>query len=286
MLESGDQDVQARADKALFKLLWEDSLYSPLLLEPEDEFSHLLLYNLLFEEIVHDVHCVDCGRDSTFKRAGGGDKFQAFARSGIEANWAKEIDPVTQYWFREIRISCQRDTSHVYRFFLRLRGKSLQKVGQFPSMEDVAGADIKRFRPVLSKELFSDLHRAGGLYSHGVGIGSFVYLRRIFETLIFDHHAAHVAEHGSIEGFETMRMLEKVSALTTSLPPTLVEYKNVYSILSKGVHELDEATCKRYFPAVKSMIIAVLEQDLQLKAKKEADARLKREMQQILGEIS
>ncbi|MBN8934372.1 MAG: hypothetical protein J0G97_21910, partial [Rhizobium pusense] len=94
-----------------------------------------------------------------------------------------------------------------------------------------------------------------------------------------------VAEKGEIEGFEGMRMMEKVAALSSSLPPALVTYKNVYGILSKGVHELDEETCRRYFPAVRAMIIAILEQDLQNRAKAEAEDKLKREMQNILGEI-
>ncbi|MCI9865791.1 hypothetical protein RHIZ_07545 [Rhizobium skierniewicense] len=278
-------DVSGSVNKALNELFWERSLYSPVALKEGDEVSRRILFGVLFDEIVHDAHCVHCGRDSPFRRDKKTEEYDAFVYSGIAANWKNEIDPVTQYWYSEAKLICQRNSLHVYRFHFSLQGKTLQKIGQFPSMEDISGADVKRFRSVLDKSLFSDLHRAGGLYSHGIGIGSFVYLRRIFESLITSHHATYVAEHGEIEGFNAMRMMEKVAALSSTIPSSLIEYKNVYGILSKGVHELDEDTCKKYFPAVKAMIIAILEQDLQKKAKAETEARLKQEMNLILGEI-
>ena len=48
--------------------------------------------------------------------------------------------------------------------------------------------DIKKYRKILGKEKYGEFGRAVGLYTHGIGIGSYVYLRRIFENLIEEAH--------------------------------------------------------------------------------------------------
>ena len=54
-------------------------------------------------------------------------------------------------------------------------------------MADISEAELRPYSKVLSAEEYRELTRAVGFTaSHGVGIGSFVYLRRIFERLIED----------------------------------------------------------------------------------------------------
>src|SRR5205823_229147 len=62
----------------------------------------------------------------------------------------------------------------------------LQKVGQFVSIADLHIGQIKKYNTVLSKEQLKEFTRAIGLAANGIGIGSFVYLRRIFENLILE----------------------------------------------------------------------------------------------------
>jgi hypothetical protein len=74
--------------------------------------------------------------------------------------------------------------------------------------------------------------------------GSYVYLRRIFERLIkgrFDEFKE--TEKWSEEDFLKVRMHERIELLKEHLPEFLVRNKKVYSILSLGVHELDEKVC-------------------------------------------
>lgn len=71
-----------------------------------------------------------------------------------------------------------------------------------------------------------------------------------------------------------MRMDEKIDALKAVLPPALVKNKATYTILSKGLHELDERTCQLYFPVVRSAIIRILEQDFQRREADKAEAAL------------
>jgi len=107
-------------------------------------------------------------------------------------------------------------------------------------MEDIAYADIEKYRSILGKQYFSELHRAGGLASHGIGIGAFVYLRRIFERLIFQHREEYDPGGTQIPNFATLRMDEKIEKLRSVLPAAVVRNKAAYAILSKGLHELSE----------------------------------------------
>ena len=60
----------------------------------------------------------------------------------------------------------------------------LEKVGQEPSMADLQMFDIEKYKKVLSSDSFRDFSMALGLHASGVGCGSLLYLRRIYETLI------------------------------------------------------------------------------------------------------
>ena len=58
------------------------------------------------------------------------------------------------------------------------------KIGQYPSLADIANDESRTYRSVLDETDGAELHRVIGLAAHGVGVGSFVYLRRILERLI------------------------------------------------------------------------------------------------------
>ncbi|MBU5440098.1 hypothetical protein KQI42_19065 [Tissierella sp. MSJ-40] len=86
-----------------------------------------------------------------------------------------------------------------------------------------------------------------GLFSHGIGIGAFVYLRRIIESLVFDKfkEVSNTIEINT-ETFKHSEFKEKIDILGEHLPKILVQNKNIYSIVSKGIHELTEDECIEY----------------------------------------
>ena len=59
----------------------------------------------------------------------------------------------------------------------------MKKIGQYPSVADLSFPELKDYRKVMSKDDDKELKRAIGLHASGIGIGSFVYLRRIFERI-------------------------------------------------------------------------------------------------------
>lgn len=176
---------------------------------------------------------------------------------------------------------CSRNRDHRLLFFLKtefsLDGNIyITKIGQFPSTADITNEDTKKYVKVLGRERSREFNKAIGLVSHGVGIGSFVYLRRIFENLIEEaHNEAQGETDWNEEEYLKARMNEKVGLLKSHLPEFLVQHKSLYSILSKGIHELSEEECLDMFPIVRSGIELILDEKIEQleKAKKTAEAR-------------
>jgi hypothetical protein len=162
-------------------------------------------------------------------------------------------------WF-----SCSRDKNHRVCFVFHSHEGILQKIGQYPSLADLAVPDLQKYRSVLGDEGFRELTRAVGLASHGVGVGAFVYLRRIFETLIEKARQQAAMEQGWDEAvFENARMDEKIAMLKQHLPNFLVDNRKLYGIMSMGVHTLSETKCLETFPVVRVGIELMLDEHLE-----------------------
>lgn len=141
---------------------------------------------------------------------------------------------------------------------------NLIKTGQFPSVASFHIQQVKQYDKLLEKSDLKEFTRAIGLAANGVGIGSFVYLRRIFENLIY----TSVEEMKSKEKFDEMafnrlRMAERIDYLKNYLPAFLVDHKELYSILSLGIHELTEEDCLQHFDVVKAGIEFILDEKLE-----------------------
>lgn len=258
------------------ELLFETSLYAGL---PVLDDDHDKIEKLRKGGIQLDAYCIRCKRGSIFKsfktiNSGTG------AKRGAVISSTEALDLMLQQAPFTTQIVCQR-CALIYTYYFRFTDTGLTKVGQYPSMEDILSHDLQPYRKLLRPEDFAELHRAGGLYSHGIGIASFVYLRRIFERLIGLHYNELEKEGKPVPGFWEKRMDEKIQALASVLPPALVKYKKTYAILSKGLHELDEDTCRRFYPVVRAAIIRILDQDLQARKAAEAEEELDRQVNAI-----
>ena len=162
----------------------------------------------------------------------------------------------------------------------------MQKIGQYPSIADFHIYEIKQYDKLLPNDVLKEFTKAIGLAANGVGIGSFVYLRRIFENLILESFE-EAKQEGKVEEetFSRSRMDEKIELLKDYLPPFLVKNKSIYSILSKGIHELDENTCLEYFDPMKVAIEIILDQKLEKKKQKEKEEEAMKKIQQLRKEI-
>lgn len=254
-------------------ILLDTSLYARL---PISNLDRKKLADLRAHNFQIDAHCIQCEASSIFKTnrtVGGG----------------RGLPMHSEWMFKPCQFACDLICQRCglkYSYHFRLDEDCLQKIGQFPSLEDIGSASIAKYRKLLRQSDFAELRRATGLYSHGIGIGSFVYLRRIFERLIKLHHDELKAAGTPVADFDRLRMDEKIAAMGAVLPPALVRNSKTYQILSKGLHELDEETCSAFFPVVKAAIIQILEQDLAKRHAKEAEAELEKQIANIASEIS
>lgn len=222
------------------------------------------LYNFISVSTNIDCFCVDCQEPSVFIG-----KKNELPMPDFEFQLDDRV--FTREFF------CSRKYRHTAYFHFRLKGGILCKIGQSPSMADIAESDLRQYRKVLSEDEYRELSKAVGLASHGVGIGSFVYLRRIFERLIAEAREPAAKVPGWDQGkFEQSRMEDKIRLLEHFLPPFLVEQRKLYSILSSGIHALTEKDCLEAFPAVRVGIELILDQKVAAKQQQEKMAAAKK----------
>ena len=160
--------------------------------------------------------------------------------------------------------------------------EAIMKVGQFPSVADIHIGQIKKYNKILEKPSLREFTKAIGLAANGVGIGSFVYLRRIFEGLVNDAYE-EAKKYGTINeaSFEKQRMNEKIESLQGYLPPFIVEHSSIYGILSNGIHELSEDECLAYFDTLRASIEMILDQRIEQKMKKQKESEVVKKINSI-----
>lgn len=164
--------------------------------------------------------------------------------------------------YHTINWICRGNKDHIFSVNLRFDGRTIQKVGQYPSHADFAIAEYAELSKQLGEDDRREFNKALGLFAHNVGIGSFVYLRRILEHLVerrFDDLKDE--NEWDVDEFRSKKMHDKVAFLKDHLPDYLVENKAIYGILSKGVHELEEPVCIDAFPVLRDAILTILRDD-------------------------
>jgi hypothetical protein len=167
--------------------------------------------------------------------------------------------------FAEFYVKCKR-WDDLFNFFIRYDKEKeiITKIGQYPSIADFHIHEVKQYAKVLPKEKLREFTRAIGLAANGIGIGSFVYLRRIFESLIEEAHTITKKDEGwNEDAFSRARMGDKIQMLAANLPPFLVDNKSLYGILSVGVHALNEEDCLAHFDTVRVGIELILDEKLE-----------------------
>jgi hypothetical protein len=186
-----------------------------------------------------------------------------------------------------VKIKCKRTDDVFWYYILWLPTENqIQKIGQFPSVADFHISEVKQYSKLLNNDRLREFTRAIGLAANGVGIGSFVYLRRIFESLINDAYLLAKSE-GSVneEEFKKARMDEKISLLAHHLPVFLFENRTMYSILSLGIHQLNEKDCLAHFDTLRVGIEIILDEKLDELRKKEKVEAAKQKLSALRGQL-
>lgn len=205
---------------------------------------------LKYFEGTMDSFCPWCKRDSVFEGAPKRVEYDT---------WDSTRDQVYA-----VSLKCSRSKDHELFYVVKVVSETIQKIGQFPSIADLQLQNLKKYAKVLGEERYREFTKAVGLSAHGIGVGSFVYLRRIFESLIEDAHQ-DAATSGQVdeEEYQRGRVADRIALLRGFVPDFLADHPKLYSILSKGIHELSEDECLQHFPVVKVGIELILDDKIE-----------------------
>ena len=178
------------------------------------------------------------------------------------------------------------DDTHHLDFVVLTDNHEMKKIGQYPSVADLTFPELKQYQKVSSQQDMKEIRRAIGLYAQGIGVGSYVYMRRILERLIYKvQEKAITVNIYSAADFTNKKVSERITMLKKYLPDMLVNNTTIYGIVSKGIHELSEEDCILYFPVVKDVIYMILEQWEQKRKKEEREKLLSSSLSKIAGEV-
>jgi hypothetical protein len=240
-----------------------------------------------------DCFCVHCGTNRIFEFLDSEvHNDTGFIRMTIDDPGGRSRKPKKEEIFNSylnrryvLTYRCTRERQHTILFDLIVTSEKIIKIGQYPSVADLLIPSIVKYKSILDKQ-FREFSKAIGLFAHGIGIGSFVYLRRIIEKLVFDKFQQFSNELGvTAEEFEHLKFDDKIAVLKEHLPTVLVKNKNIYGIVSKGIHELSEDECLRMFPFIRTGIELILDDLLAEKERLEKEKLFETFVAQKTGEL-
>lgn len=295
------QNLFTLSTEANGKFITLSPLYKSYKLDKEhlSNFEYFLSKDVRFDDlfdlpVIFDTYCTKCKKESTFKNLFSEDErtitnFEIEHLKGhrktYDLKWNRERIYVKEF-------VCARNGDHIntYIFLLSKSNQfskanstfSITKIGEYPSALESHSTSLKKY-----KKHFSDYHdelvRSLKIYSSGIGVGAFVYLRRIFENLVWDafKRLKETESQISENDFKEKKMVEKIEYLKDELPEFLVDNKIVYSILSKGIHSLEESTCLQMYNFIKDSILLILDQEIERREKEIKTDKLKKEINHV-----
>lgn len=243
--------LDAESQRAAFDLLFVQGLYAEA--ATDTPLGEELEGKLRYGRFAFDAYCVSCKRETTFR-------VSSKEIPGRGANPRYPVQEAAPAPLFAVHATCQRDFT-VYSYIVQVTGEKVRKIGQWPSMADLAFGELKTIDKSLDAVDRHELGKALGLFAHDSAIGAFAYLRRVFERMIDRAHERQETAGHPISGFADMRMDAKVGALKDELPDMVVRNSGVFSILSLGLHELTEEQCNKHFPVIKAVLFQMLEQE-------------------------
>jgi len=249
------------------RFVFETPLYEELYIENEKKLFRMVKIG----SSRVDGHCLYCKKNSVF-----------FSNFEIKGESVSIRHSITGYHFLKFTcarchlqniIVCVLISAETTDFTTQMKKIKIRKIGQWPTHADLANKELDKYLKVLSTEDRGEIARANGLAAHGVNIGAFVYLRRVFERLIYRAFERSALEMNR-DDFSKLRMPEKMDTVKEQLPKFVREHKNIYRILSKGIHELNESECGKYYEILKQSIILILDREKEIALREESEEKL------------
>ncbi|MFW2137402.1 hypothetical protein ACK2M7_14205 [Chryseobacterium sp. TY4] len=240
------------------------------------EFTESELINLFFyfDDDDHttidflDSYCPVCKTETVFNSIDS-DNRQDYNNMFLSSYNSSSKNPFIDYlkkigdFKREFSCSINKNHEHNLIVIFKIIGDNFFKICQFPSVADLSNPTIEKYRK-FNNEIYKELNRAIGLASHGIGVAPFVYLRRILEKhILYPIIQNKISEDTINQRLITLDFKSKLDELRESLPSFLTNNPRIYSILSKGIHELEEDECLNMFPIFLNSIELILDEEIE-----------------------
>ncbi len=162
-------------------------------------------------------------------------------------------------YFVNITLRCAK-CGEAHYYSLLFKGNTVTKIGQYPSFSKSEVQSLRKYKNLISK-YYPELTRSVNAYSQGMGVAAFVYLRRILEYLV-------ESKYNGDTSWKFIEKLKEVEKTEEIMPEELSAVKEeIYSVLSKGIHEYEEDECMELYLAVKYVIERILDIELERKSR-------------------
>lgn len=166
-------------------------------------YSRKQIINILFYDDLEyneaptlNCFCTQCNQNLSFSGYNSEKEFLSQLRDSnisiIEMHQSSEYSKTNsffskllsfQFFTRSFKCPNVKDNSHDITFIFKILNQKLYKIGQYPSYNNLNTFDLNKIRK-FKPNIYPELNKAMGLFSHGIGVGSYVYLRRILEKYI------------------------------------------------------------------------------------------------------
>lgn len=188
-------------------------------------------------------------------------------------------------WYIEYQLTCTNDSNHKYLMIISIEQRTdtfiVKKIGQDPSMLSVHGFDFEKYKEQLTKiNAYDDYKKADLSNAEHFYVGAYAYLRRIFEKMLNNY----IKENNVT--LKDEHVDTKIKAVKDCFDSRIKDLlKNLYGILSKSIHELDEEQSKEYYQYLKSIIDIQLEFEFTENEKNKQSIKLNSILNKIVNEI-
>ncbi|MBZ5517418.1 hypothetical protein [Bacillus sp. KS1] len=189
-----------------------------------------------------------------------------------------------------LKLECVSKYKHHFIINLKIEEDTVMKIGQYPSIY-MFNKSLDKYRKVIKdKRNKIDFKRAIELQSFGYFVGAFTHLRRIFERIVskkFDELLNEkLYEYKGKESISKLSTVDKAKEISSFLPSHLNDVRSsLYSILSEGIHKLDEEKCEKYYYHLFEAITIIFDEELEMRKKQWKANQNKKEINKVNSEL-
>jgi len=209
-----------------------------------------------------DFYCPACKKFTPFQ---GVLSLETQNSMASELMAAKSFGVAAGFWTQKKfskELSCTR-ANHKTIFHFQIEDSHLLKVGQYPSIADINFGEVMAFAPALGELRTRELNKAIELAGNGAGLGAYIYLKKIFESLLEDAHQIALSDKTWDEaGYLKANISDKVRILATHLPSFTLEHPEHYAILDQDLDDLTDTACIEQFNALKTAVLVITDEQL------------------------